>query len=391
MKTVTDGIVIGAGLSGAAVARTLAEHGLKVHILEKRGHIGGNMYDYVDKSGIIVQEYGPHTFHTKNARLYEYITQFADWHTFKLTCGAVLNGKYTPTPFNFTTVDTFFPPEKAERIKATLLAEYPNRSTVPVLELLGSDNEDAREYAEFLFDNDYRPYSAKQWGIPPEKIDKSVLARVPIRLSYDVGYFDDAYQCVPTGTFTEFIENMLSHPNIGVEAGVDALTRLQLKCRKTYFDGKVFSGPIVYTGALDRLFASKYGALPYRSIRFDFRSENVDSFQEAPVVAYPQAEGYTRVTEFKKLYPQTLDRNCGKTIIAYEYSAQYNGSDNSEPYYPIINDENRNKYEKYLSLAQQFKNLYVCGRLGDFKYYNMDQALERALALAENILHGEVK
>lgn len=376
-----DGLVIGCGLSGAVIARQLAERGKKVVIWERRNHIGGNMYDYVDEHGILVQKYGPHTFHTKNKELYDYICKYEDWNTYKLTCGAVWDGKYTPTPFNFTTIDTFFDKSKATALKAKIADAYKNRCTATVVEVLNNEDDDIRGYAEYLFMNDYAPYTAKQWGVSPTEIDPSVLKRVPLRFSYEEGYFDDPYEVMPKHSFTKFFENLLNHPNIEVRLGVEALEHIEIKENKILIDGEVVNYPVVYTGALDELFGGIYGQLPYRSLRFEWKHEDVDSKQPAPVVAYPQEEGYTRITEYNKLPYQKTE---GTTYVI-EYPLPYLESQNQEPYYPVLTEESQKVYEKYKQLADKVPNLFCCGRLADFKYYNMDQALERAIDCLRDI------
>ena len=376
-----DDLVIGCGLSGAVVARHLAERGRQVTIWERRDHIGGNMYDYVDEHGFLVQKYGPHTFHTKKKELYDYMCRFGRWQDYKLTCGAAWGGKYTPTPFNFTTIDTFYPAEKAELLKEKLKKAFSGRDTATVVEVLAHPDEDIRGYAEFLFQNDYAPYTAKQWGVSPSEIDPSVLKRVPLRFSYEEGYFDDPYQVMPEQSFSHFFQNLLDHPNIHVELGVEALDHIQIRNDRIFLDGVPLEIPVVYTGALDELFGGIYGRLPYRSLRFEWKYEEKDSLQDAPVVAYPQEAGYTRITEYKKLPVQT---GTG-TSYALEYPLTYQEGTQQEPYYPVLTEQSQQQYEQYRRAAEAVPNLICCGRLADFKYYNMDQALEQALNVCENI------
>lgn len=376
-----DALVVGCGLCGAVIARHMAEQGKKVVIWERRDHIGGNMYDYVDEHGFLVQKYGPHTFHTKEKELYDYMCRFERWEDYKLTCGAVWDGKYTPTPFNFTTIDTFFPVEKAERLKEKLKTAFAGREFAAVVEVLDHPDPDIRGYAEYLFQNDYAPYTAKQWGVSPAEIDPSVLKRVPLRFSYDEGYFDDPYQVMPEHSFTQFFENLLAHPNMEVKLGVEALDHLKAVDGKLLLDGKEVVFPVVYTGALDELFGGVYGALPYRSLRFEWRFADKDSLQNAPVVAYPQEAGYTRITEYKKLPVQDQPGSS----YAVEYPLPYREGEKLEPYYPVLIAESQEQHARYKTLADQIPNLICCGRLADFKYYNMDQALERALLICEKI------
>lgn len=379
-----DCLVVGCGLSGAVIARHLADQGKRVVIWERRNHIGGNMYDYQDEHGFWVQKYGPHTFHTREKALYDFMCRYEQWQDYKLTCGAVWDGKYTPTPFNFTTIDTFYPPEQAEQLKEKLKRAFAERNTATVLEVMEHPDPDIRGYAEYLFRNDYAPYTAKQWGVSPAKIDPSVLKRVPLRFSYEEGYFDDPYQMMPVHSFTRFFEHLLDHPNITVELCVEALERLNVEKNSIYVDQRIFEAPVIYTGALDELFGCVHGSLPYRSLRFEWCYSLEDSLQNAPVVAYPQEKGYTRITEYKKL---PVQKGRG-TSYAKEFPLPYQEEERLEPYYPVLTKESQTQYIRYKNLAATIPNLICCGRLADFKYYNMDQALEQALKVCKERLQG---
>lgn len=377
-----DAIVIGAGLSGCVIARHLAESNKKVSVFERRNHVGGNMYDYVDKHGILIHKYGPHTFHTQKKELYEYICKFAKWKPYKLTCGAEIDGKYTPTPFNFKTIDVFYSKTDAADLKQKLLKAFPGRESASVTDVLKSSDEKVRNYAQFLFDKDYSLYTAKQWGVPANEIDPSILKRVPLRFSYKEGYFDDKYQVLPETTYEAFFQELLNHVNIEVKLQVEALEHLSIVDNNIQWDNNAFPGIVVYTGALDELLGLCYGSLPYRSLKFDLKYEKIESKQPAPVVAYPQADGYTRITEFKKI---PVQKTTG-TSYAVEYPLKYENAKTSEPYYPVLTKESQEMYQKYRILVDKIDNLYCCGRLADFKYYNMDQALERALEICDTIV-----
>lgn len=373
-------IVVGCGLSGAVVARHLAESGHEVEIWERRGHIGGNMHDRRDERGFLVQDYGPHTFHTNDPSLMAYMERFQEWDRYILRCGAVWDGMYTPTPFNFTTIDTFFPKEEADAIKNRIAEVYPGRETVTVLEALSSEDELIRGYAEYLFEKDYRPYTSKQWGKSPSEIDPSVLKRVPLRMSYGDRYFDDEFQVMPKVSFTDFFERLLDHPSITVRLGIDALDRMRIDGDRVVVDG-VDDPFVIYTGALDELFGFRFGRLPYRSLRFEWFHSDEEEHQPAAVVAHPLDERIVRVTEYKKLPVQDLPG----TVFAAEESLTYDPEKGLEPYYPVITDESKATYERYRECAEKVSNLRCCGRLADFRYYNMDQALARALELASTL------
>lgn len=376
-----DCLIVGCGLTGSVIARELAEQKKKIMIWERRDHIGGNMFSYTDKHGFQIHKYGPHAFHTNKRELYAYVCQYEQWQEYKPICGAVLNKVYTPTPFNFKTIDIFYTAEKGKRLKDKLRKEYFGQKTVPITAMLEHPDSEIREYAEFLFQNDYAPYTAKQWGVSASEIDPSVLRRVPIRFSYKEELFDDSIQVMPVHSYTTFFENLLNHPNILVKFGTDALDHLSTHGEELRLDGRPIKIPVVYTGALDELFGGVYGQLPYRSLRFEWKYSPTDSFQPAAVVAYPQEVGYTRITEYKKYPPQALPG----TSYVLEYPLPYVTSSKQEPYYPVLTEKSVRCYQDYLRLAHCIPNLIPCGRLADFKYYNMDDALERALGISKKL------
>lgn len=376
-------VVAGAGLSGAIYARLMAEQGNRVLVLERRPHIGGNLYDEYSDAHILIQKYGPHIFHTNDEKVYGFITRFASWVPFKLQCEVEMCGKSTPSPFNFKTIDQFYSVREATALKDALLKEYPGRETVTIVELLESKVDIIKAYAQMLFANDYSLYTAKQWGLKPEEIDPSVLKRVPVRLDYQSMYFTDRYECMPEGGFTMLVQNILNHPNIEVRLNEDALLYIGIEENKIHFHQveAVEDCKFVYTGAIDELFNYELGELPYRSLRFEYKTVHKDSYQNAPVVAYPQVPGYTRVSEYKKLPQQDIP---DVTTVAYEYPLAYSARSNSEPYYPIPTDENASLYAQYKEKAGVISNLILCGRLADYKYYNMDQAIKNVLETINN-------
>ncbi len=376
-------LIVGCGIVGSVIARQLAERNINVLVWERRNHIGGNLYDFEDEYGIRVHQYGPHIFHTKKKEIYEYICKYGEWEPFKLVCGAVIDGICTPTAFNFKTIDLFYSKEKAAEIKQHIKQKFVNRDSATVVELLDCDDPIIQEYAQFLFDKDYSLYTAKQWGVSPKTIDKNVLKRVPIRFSYEEAYFADQYQVMPKEGYTQFIHKLLDHPNISVKLNIDALTHIEIRKDNTlYIDGELANYPVIYTGPLDELFRFDRGRLPYRSLRFEWKHDQIDSFQEMPVVAYPQAKDFTRITEYKKLPVQDKEG----TTYAIEYPLPYSPNNvEMEPYYPVLTEESQKLYLEYYDQVKEIDNLFCCGRLADFKYYDMDQAIESAFNFLEKL------
>lgn len=372
-----DILIVGAGLCGSVLARRFAEErDARVLVVDRRDHIAGNMHDYQNEAGVRVQAYGPHVFHTDSTEVYEFIARFCEPEPYRTKCEAVICDRATPSPFNFRTIDQFAG-EEAAPLKQKLTDAFPDRTEVPVLEMLQSGDSDIAAWARFLFEEDYRPYTAKQWDLQPEEIDPSVLARVPVVLSYRDTYFDQAYEFMPRDGFDAFTKKMLDHPNITVQLRCDALEHLDLVPDAGTVRAFGEEIPVIYTGAVDELFGFQYGRLPYRSLCFDVVTLDRDSFQDVAITAYPKAEGYTRITEYTKMPFQDIE---GKTTIAYEYPLNASGDQwrEAEPYYPVLTDASKAAHERYQVLASAYSNLHLCGRLADFRYYNMDQAILRA-------------
>ena len=372
--------IAGSGIVGAVLAAELAKKGHTVQVLERRAHAGGNVYDYDDEYGIHVHHYGPHIFHTNDDEVYRYVSDNCELKDFNLVCGSVMDGKCVQTSFDFNSVDTFFP-EEAEEIKAHIKAEFGDRASATVLEMLESRDSYVRRFADFLYEKDYKPYTAKQWGIDPEKVDRQIFKRVPILFSYGSKYFSDKYQAMPVKGYMEFIENLLKTPGIELHLNEEALDRFLIRDNQVMDGDKPLDGILIFTGALDELFDCKHGKLPYRSLRFVWKHEDIDSFQDIPVVAYPQAEGFTRITEYKKLPVQEVRG----TTYAVEYPLPYKQGEAMEPYYPVLTEESQKLFRKYYDEAKQVRGLAFAGRLAEFKYYNMDQAIRRALDLAREM------
>ena len=372
--------VVGSGIVGCVVARELADAGAQVIVFERRNHTGGNVYDYKDEHGIQVHLYGPHIFHTKIDRVWEYVTKYCEFNDYNLVCGSVMDGKCVPTSFDFESVDVLFP-EEADKIKEHIKMVFGDQKSASVLEMLECEDEYVRKFAQYLYDKDYAPYTAKQWGISPDKVDRQIFKRVPVLFSYGSKYFDDPYQAMPVNGYMELIDNLLNHENIEVKTGVEALEHIKIKDNEIYMDNEKIDGTVIYTGPIDELFKCEFGKLPYRSLRFEWKYEDIESFQDMPVVAYPQAEGYTRITEYKKLPVQDVRG----TTYAVEYPLPYIQGESNEPYYPVLTEESKVLFDRYVELASGVDGLICCGRLADFKYYNMDLAINRALEVADEI------
>lgn len=378
-------LIVGAGLTGASVARVLADAGYKVTLWEKENRVAGAVADK-SKDGYFVQIHGPHLFHTNIKEVYEFLSRFTEWFEYRHTVRALVDGKYIPVPFNFTTLEMLYGKADADRIEKKLTDAYGKDGAVSISELRKNADTEIKNFAERVYKCIFEFYSAKQWGMDMAKIDPSVLGRVPVRTGYTDGYFADKYQAMPVKGFSAVVENMLGHKNIETVTGVDALTRISVEGKDVIVDGEKADYPVVYTGCLDALMKFVYGALPYRTLRFDFEEVNAESFQPFGVVNYTVSEEFTRISEYKKFTAQNVKSDT--SVIVREYPLAYDGQKELSPYYPLPVAEARARFAEYKADADKAENLYLAGRLGRYVYVNMDKAVADALELAREILRG---
>lgn len=380
-------IVVGAGFSGSIIARKIAEvMGRRVSVIERRSHIGGNAYDEVDENGILVQKYGPHYLNTNKFFIIEYLKQYAELFPHCVKMLSFIDGKYVRLPFNFETVQQLVGAENSESLLKKLRSAFGGRDRVPVLELVNHPDAEVSRYGNLLFDKAYKTYTSKMWGIGVDKIDKYVLERVPMAMNYDERYLNKDYQYLPVKGFTEIFRNMLAHPNIDLELNTDALEHISFNEAENtvLYDGEAVDA-LIFTGPIDELFDYKFGSLPYRSLDIKYEHSESSSVLPCEIISYPQAAGYTRSTEYRKLMYD--DENAVGSVVATEYPLQYdkNAKVGNIPYYPVVTEESSAMYSKYRSEVEKYRNIFLCGRLAEFKYYNMDICIEHALQYFENI------
>lgn len=381
-------IVVGTGFSGSILARRIAEEcGRRVEVIEKRSHIGGNMYDEYDRHGILVQRYGPHFLNTNKYWIIEYLSGYADLYPHDAHLLSFIDGEYVQLPFNFRTLQQLVGAKRSERLLEKLRTRFAGRDRVPVFELVDSGDADISEYGTLLFEKAYRTYTAKQWGLQPEEIDRSVLERVPMAMSFDARYLNKDFQYLPKKGYAGIFRRLLSHENITVTLNTDALAHIRFDDENNMitYDGEAVE-LLVFTGNIDELFGLKYGRLPYRSLDIRYTYENVRSILPEEIVSYPQAPGYTRSTEYKKL-TYGLDQDIPVSMIVTEYPLDYDPSDEraSIPYYPVLTEASRRMYSKYVEEAERYGNIVLCGRLAEFRYYNMDVCIEHAFEKFKDI------
>lgn len=355
-------LIAGAGPVGCLLAERMASVlGWKVLLIDKRPHIAGNCFDTNHESGVMIHRYGPHYFRTNNPELLNYLSQFTEWIPGNYIVKSQTRGELFPFPINLLTLRQFFnKPDMTAEEAAQLLEEkrekidHPKNSEEFVLSRVGRE----------LYEAFYLGYTLKQWDIHPRDLAASVAGRIPIRLNTDERYVDHKYQVTPAKGFTQMFQNMIKHPNIEVRLGTD-----YNDIKDTIIPEKV----TIYTGPIDEYFDYKLGKLPWRSLEFEFKEEPKEFVQPCVQINYPNEHAYTRTVEIKHVTQQQHPH----TVISYEYPRA-----EGDPYYPIPMDANKQLYDKYKALADEEtanNRVHFCGRLAEYKYFNTDEVLERAL------------
>jgi UDP-galactopyranose mutase len=360
-----DICIVGAGLSGAVIAeRYASQRNQTALIIERRDHIGGNCYDYIDKeTGIRVSKYGAHLFHTYYERVWKYVQLFSDWTPYEHEVIGWVEGKHVPIPVNIDTVNSLFGlsiknPQEMDKWLAEEQVKYPNGPQ-------NSEEMAMSRVGKRLYELIFHPYTIKQWAKEPRELGPEVTARIPVRNDFDRLYFSDPFQALPTNGYTAIFEKIFDNPLISVFTNTDFFdVRPKLKCGKLY-----------YTGPVDRYFADTgLKKLEYRSLDFERKVvKSIDFFQPKGVVNHPAAQdNFTRIVEYKHFLNQTSKH----TVLFYEHS-----KDTGEPYYPVPNPENQELFAKYKAMSDAENDVTFVGRLANYKYFNMDQTIENALTL----------
>lgn len=358
-------LIVGAGLSGLTLAERLANiKGEDVLIIERRNHIGGNVYDY-DEDGILVHKYGTHIFHTNDKNVWEYLNQFTRFYPYMHEVKAFVDGQLVSVPFNLNTLFALLPRTQAKQLESLLLKHFNFGDKISILEL-----QKLPEFAflsEFIYKKIFLHYTLKQWQCKPNELDSSVFERVPVLIGKDNRYFNDIFQGIPMQGYTQMCKKMCENK----------LITLKLNCDYKHIASSIKARRVFFSGAIDEFFNYELGELPYRSLHFDFVRFEREYFQKYSVVNYPNNYDYTRIGEYKYF----LDAKTPHTIISFEYPKMCQSGD--ERYYPVPNEQNASLYEAYLKKARALENVYFIGRLGEYKYYDMDNVISKALALFE--------
>lgn len=359
-----DYLVVGAGLAGSTIAERLASQcGARILLIDKRDHVAGNCHDPLDPSGLRYHRYGPHIFHTNSDAVVTYLSQFTTWRPYEHRVLARVDEHLVPIPINRTTINALYGTALDEAGIATFLAARAE----PVARMKTSEDVIVSRVGRELYERFFRDYTRKQWGLDPSQLDATVCGRIPTRTNDDDRYFGDRFQAMPADGFTAMVERMLDHPRIEVVTGVD----FRAIADRVRFDH------IIYTGPIDEYFEHRYGALPYRSLTFTFETQEREWAQSVGCINEPSAGvPYTRTTEYKHLTGQSHPQ----TILSREFP-----SPTGDPYYPIPRPENKALYERYHRLAVRESGVTFVGRLAEYRYYNMDQAIASALVTFEEL------
>jgi UDP-galactopyranose mutase len=371
-----DYLIVGAGLSGAVLAERLAnELNKKILIIDKRDHIAGNCYDYIDDNGILINKYGPHIFHTNYDKVWTYINTFSEWIRYDHKVLSMVDNKFVPVPVNINTVNSVC---GENLINENEMNEWLQNNQVKYdCEITNSEQIAKSRVGNILYDKMFCPYTIKQWAKNPSELNASVLARIPIRNNFDDRYFNDKYQYLPKNGYTKFIGNILDHKNIKVLLSTDFF---DLQNNKNTNNTNIYWDNLIYTGQIDAYFnrdsngkiIDKNKCLEYRSIDFEVETiKNTNYFQPVSQVNYPSLDvPYTRIVEYKHF----LNQQSPHTTIVKEVT-----KDEGEPYYPVPTPRNIEIYEEYKKLAMEETNTHFIGRLANYKYFNMDEAIKNAL------------
>ncbi len=361
----TDILIVGAGLSGLVIAEQASKKGLNVLIVEKRNHIGGNCYDYYNEIGVLVHKYGPHYFRTNKKEIFNYLSQFTEWHYVQYKVKAFVDGRMLSLPINLNTINELY----GLKLSSFELRKWFEEMREKIDNPTNSEEMVVSKVGREIYEKFFYGYTTKQWNLDPKELDASVTARIPIRTNRDDRYFTDKYQAMPKYGYTKMFEKMCDHSNI----------KILLKTDFKEIKNDIKYKKLVYTGPIDEFFDFKFGKLPYRSLRFEHEHYFQEFYQEYSQINYPNEYDFTRVVEIKHV---TGQKHPYTTIIR-EYSAS-----EGEPYYPIPVQKNKKIYNKYKEEAKKFKNVYFIGRLATYRYLNMDQVVEEALKLSKEIINN---
>ncbi|WP_058235624.1 UDP-galactopyranose mutase [Devriesea agamarum] len=380
-----DLLIVGSGFFGLTIAeRAAREHGLKVTVIDRRDHIGGNAYSEPDpETGIEVHRYGAHLFHTSNERVWEYVNRFTTFTNYVHKVYTVHKGVVYPMPINLGTINQFFQTAYSPGEAKALIAEQAG-------ELAGQDPENLNDkgislIGRPLYEAFIKHYTGKQWQTDPKDLPASIISRLPVRYTYDNRYFNDTYEGLPTDGYTAWIERMADHPNIEVKLSTDFFDASQ-PLNKEAVTGQV---PVIYTGPIDRYFDYQAGDLKWRTIDFETEHLDVGDFQGTSVMNYADEDTpYTRIIEPRHFHPER-DYVKDRTVIMREFSRFADKGD--EPYYPIASASDRAMLETYRQLAADAPLTLFGGRLGTYKYLDMHMAIASALTMADNDLPALVR